>query len=69
MNKEQAMTLLRTHTDTEVRAATGVLDKADANRKTILNTIRAALGQLRLDLKYMAFDLEATRRERDELKA
>jgi hypothetical protein len=69
MTKEQAMTLLRTHTDTEVRSAADVLDKADADRRTILNTIRAALGQLRLDLKYMAFDLEATRRERDEARA
>jgi len=69
MTKEQAMTVLRTHTDTEVRAAADVLDKADSNRKALLKQIRAALGQLRLDLKYMAFDLEATRRERDELKA
>ena len=27
----------------------------------------AALSQLRLDMKYLVFDLEATRRERDAL--
>ena len=26
------------------------------------------LGQLRLDMKYLMFDLEATRRERDEYR-
>lgn len=32
----------------------------------ILETVHTALGQLRLDMKYLMFDLEATRRERDE---
>jgi hypothetical protein len=30
--------------------------------------VNSSLGQLRLDMKYLMFDLEATRRERDELK-
>ncbi len=39
------------------------------NRKTrILQTVQDALGQLRVDVKYLMFDLEATRRERDELR-
>ena len=37
-------------------------------RRRILNLIREALSQLRMDMKYMMFDLEATRRERDEYK-
>ncbi len=37
-------------------------------RRRILNFIQEALGQLRLDMKYLMFDLDATRRERDELK-
>jgi len=37
-------------------------------RRRILNLIQEALSQLRMDMKYMMFDLEATRRERDELK-
>jgi hypothetical protein len=39
------------------------------NRKRrILSLVQDALAQLRLDLKYLLFDLEATRRERDEYK-
>ncbi len=34
-------------------------------RRKILNLVQEALGQLRLDMKYLVFDLEATRRERD----
>ena len=36
-------------------------------RRRILGLVQDALGQLRLDMKYLMFDLEATRRERDEL--
>jgi len=39
-----------------------------SRRKSILDLIQEALGQLRLDMKYLMFDLEATRRERDTLK-
>jgi hypothetical protein len=38
-------------------------------RRRILNLVQDALSQLRLDMKYLMFDLEATRRERDELQA
>jgi len=34
-------------------------------RRRILNLIQEALSQLRMDMKYLMFDLEATRRERD----
>ena len=37
-------------------------------RRRILNLVQEALGQLRLDMKYLLFDLEATRRERDEFR-
>lgn len=37
-------------------------------RRRILSLVQDALGQLRLDMKYLVFDLEATRRERDLLK-
>lgn len=36
-------------------------------RKRILGLVQEALSQLRLDMKYLMFDLEATRRERDTL--
>ncbi len=34
-------------------------------RRRILSLVQEALSQLRLDMKYLVFDLEATRRERD----
>lgn len=38
-------------------------------RRRILNLIQDALSQLRMDMKYLMFDLEATRRERDAFKS
>ena len=38
-------------------------------RRRILNMVQDALSQLRLDMKYLMFDVEATRRERDEYHA
>ena len=37
-------------------------------RRRILNLVQEALSQLRLDMKYLIFDLEATRRERDQYR-
>jgi hypothetical protein len=68
MNNKQAMTVILEHTDPVVREAAEVLNTSNKQRNNMMNLIREALGDLRLDLKYMAFDLVATRRERDELK-
>lgn len=38
---------------------------SSTRRRRILTMVQEALGQLRLDMKYLVFDLEATRRERD----
>jgi len=37
-------------------------------RKRILHLIQEALSDLRMQTKYLVFDLEATRRERDEYR-
>ena len=37
-------------------------------RRRIVNYIQDALSQLRLDMKFTLFDLEATRKERDEYR-
>ncbi|MDB5392226.1 MAG: transcription regulator [Planctomycetaceae bacterium] len=37
-------------------------------RRRILTLVQEALSQLRLDIKYLMFDLEVTRRERDALR-
>lgn len=36
-------------------------------RRRILSLVQEALSQLRLDIKYLMFDLDMTRKERDEL--
>ncbi len=46
---------------------TRVVDSVKRRRR-ILTLVQEALSQLRLDIKYLMFDLEVTRRERDELK-
>lgn len=37
-------------------------------RRRILTLVQDALSQLRVDMKYLVFDLEATRRERDNYR-
>ncbi|HEV3340482.1 MAG TPA: transcriptional regulator [Pirellulales bacterium] len=37
-------------------------------RRRILHLVQDALSQLRLDMKYLLFDLEATRRESDNYR-
>jgi hypothetical protein len=37
-------------------------------RRKILQLVQESIGQLRLDMKYLVFDLEATRRERDNFQ-
>ena len=44
-----------------------VLDSS-RRRRRILNLVQEALSQLRLDIKYLMFDLEVTRNERDALQ-
>lgn len=46
---------------------TRVVD-GNRRRRRILSLVQDALSQLRLDMKYLAFDLEATRRERDDFR-
>ena len=42
--------------------------ECSTRRRRILTLVQEALSQLRLDMKYLIFDLEATRRERDQYK-
>lgn len=43
--------------------------EAVGRRRRILSLVQEALSQLRLDVKYLMFDLEVTRRERDALQS
>lgn len=53
----------------EVEAAYNRVVDSIKRRRRILSLVQEALSQLRLDIKYLMFDLEVTRRERDELRA
>ncbi|WP_339909811.1 transcriptional regulator [Symmachiella dynata] len=44
-----------------------VVDSA-RRRRRILSLVQEALSQLRLDIKYLMFDLQVTRDERDALR-
>ena len=44
-----------------------VVNTAICRRQT-LDGVQEALSQLRVDIKYLMFDLEVTRRERDQLR-
>ena len=51
-----------------IEPALGRVIDSNKRRRRILSLVQDARGQLRLDMKYLAFDLEATRRERDEFR-
>jgi hypothetical protein len=53
---------------TELDAAYSQVVDAVRRRRKILSLVQEALSQLRLDIKYLMFDLEVTRQERDELR-
>lgn len=58
-------------TDHQRRVLAPLVDKICEDitrRKHTMVLVQDALGQLRLEMKYVMFDLEATRRERDERK-
>lgn len=46
----------------------GRVVESTRRRRRILTLVQEALSQLRLDMKYLMFDLDATRRERDGYK-
>jgi hypothetical protein len=46
----------------------GRVVESTKRRRKILKLVQDALCQLRLDMKYLVFDLEATRRERDDYR-
>lgn len=53
----------------ELKASYGEVVDCVRRRRRILALVQEALSQLRLDIKYLMFDLELTRKERDELRA
>ncbi|MEM6364579.1 MAG: transcriptional regulator [Planctomycetota bacterium] len=64
----KAIDSLPTHYRDAVAPALARVVECSTRRRRILNLVQEALSQLRLDMKYLIFDLEATRRERDQYK-
>lgn len=57
---------LSEYPDANVQACASMI-QAHLDRKTkILNLIKEALDQIRLDVKYLSFDCACSKRERDE---
>ena len=57
------------HDDPAIKAWGEQLVDVAASELETLQTIASVISQLKMDVKYLIFDLEATRRERDELRA
>ena len=68
MKTDEALKFLAAHSELGVREATRIVQEARDRRTRIINIVQEAVQQLQLDVKYLVFDLEATRRERDELR-
>jgi hypothetical protein len=64
-----AIRILPDEVSREVIPALERVVESTKRRRRILSLVQDALSQLRLDMKYLMFDLEATRRERDEYLA
>lgn len=67
MTPQEAIDLLAKHKDADVRACAVIIREDRSRRRKILDIVQEAISQLRVDMKYLVFDLECTRKERDEL--
>ena len=63
-----ALAQLAEHERQRIEPLYGRVLESTRRRRRILGLVQDALSQLRLDMKYLMFDLEATRLERDELR-
>jgi hypothetical protein len=68
MNVKEALATLLVSKDPKVLEAANILRDGHERRTRVLDLVQEALSQLRLDMKYLIFDLEATRRERDKAR-
>ncbi len=65
----EAIASLEPEIQTQLAPSLGQLVESLRKRYATLQSIKEALGQLSMDMKYIVFDLESTRKERDEYKA
>ena len=65
LDVSNALNKLLSHSDPEVRACAVVVREGINRRSKIFKLLQETLGQLRVEIKYLLFDLECTRKERD----
>jgi len=66
LTQEVILKHLSKHDDPEVRGLATLLTSKINRQKRILILVQEMLQQIKLDMKYLVYDLECTRRERDE---
>jgi hypothetical protein len=64
----RSIAALPPHFQSELETAYCRVLDAVRRRRRILALVQEALSELRLDIKYLLFDLDVTRKERDELR-
>ncbi len=64
----QAINTLQPEIQTALQRPLIKLNNLLNHKVKVLKLVQNALGQLRVDVKYLMFDLEATRQERDDYK-
>lgn len=69
MNLEQALEHLHRHKEPAVRASVVIIENKISIQKRVIKIIQEALSQIQFEHKLSCFDLEATRRERDEARS
>ena len=68
MTQNEALDMLCSYPDNKVQAAAQDIKETLARKQRVLGVVQEALSQLRLDIKYLVFDLHCTRRERDQAR-
>lgn len=63
-----AIDFLFRYPDAEVQKYAHAIKEALDRKQRIIGLVQEALTDLRLDIKYLTFDLVCTRRERDEAR-
>jgi hypothetical protein len=64
-----AIKFLSEYPDANVQACAVVINETFKRKARIIDLVQEALSQVRLDVKYIVFDLDCTRKERDEAYA
>jgi hypothetical protein len=67
-NADQSLAFLLGHENPEIRRHAENLLVASERVKQFLINLNDKMSQMKMDVQYICFDLEATRRERDALK-